>query len=555
MLTSLHIENYALIRQSDIVFPEQGMTAITGETGAGKSIILGALGLLMGQRADCNVLHDKDRKCVVEATFNLAGLNLESFFAEQDLDYDQTLILRREILPSAKSRAFVNDSPVSLPVMKELGSHLLDIHSQHETLTLANSDFQTSLLDSFNGGRAILAQYSVAYAEYLRLKHQLEQLTAADAQARKEQDYMQFQYDELVQANLIDGEQEELEQESNLLANAESIKETLVSVLNLCDGGNGEDSAVARIASSRSQLSKIASCHPDAEQLSQRMDSCLIELRDILSETESFNDQINYSPERQQQVDERLDLIYRLQKKHSVATVADLIAIRDELDTKLQVIANMDTEIHKAMEAVDKAFAKVQQVAEQLTALRQRSAAMLQEQVLPILAQLGMKEARLEVQVIPTSEYKASGCDRVTFLFNANRGGELREMGKVISGGELSRLMLALKSLTAKEALLPTILFDEIDTGISGQVASQMATIIAGMSQSMQVITITHLPQMAAAASCHLKVYKQIEEDATVSHIRRISEEERIHEIAVMLSAEPPTESAQQTARELLGLA
>lgn len=553
MLSSLHIENYALIRQSDIIFSPTGMTSITGETGAGKSILLGALALLMGQRADCGVLHDKEKKCVVEAHFDISTLALDSFFADNDLDYDNTLILRREILPSAKSRAFVNDSPVSLTVMKDLSAHLLDIHSQHETLTLANSDFQTLLLDSFNDGHKVRQEYAVAFAEYQKHKRKLEQLNEANSQARKEQDYMQFLFDELQQANLHNDEQEELEQESNLLANAEGIKEALNSVMQLCDG-NEDVSVIPMLNASRSQLSRIASCHPDAEKLNERLESSLIELKDILADVESFNDSISYSPERQQQVDERLDTIYRLEKKHNVDTVEALMQIRDDLDSKLQTLANMDEEIQQAMEAVDKAYAGMQSIAERLTALRQKSAEMVQQQVLPILADLGMKEARLEARVEPTSDYKSSGCDRVTFLFNANRGGEMREIGKVASGGELSRLMLALKSLTARESLLPTIIFDEIDTGVSGEVSSRMANILALMAQHMQVIAITHLPQMAAAAVSHLKVYKQVEADATVSRIKELDYEERVHEIAVMLSSEPPTESARQTAQELLSL-
>ena len=556
MITHLHIENYALIQHTDIDFGPS-MTAITGETGAGKSILLGALGLLMGQRADSQVLQDKEKKCVVEAFF------------------DDDVILRREILPSAKSRAFVDDSPVTLDQLRATAARLLDIHSQHQTLTLADSAFQRDLLDTLSPsaetGRAPVStettdipttqrrahgpslQYADAFAEYQRLKKHLEELTSADQQARREQDYHQFLFDELNEAHLVEGEQEELEQESSLLANAEGIKEALSTVLSLCDSDSG-DSALSRLSASRQQLSRIASTHPDAQALSERMESSLIELKDILSEVESFNDRIAFSPDRQQQVDERLDLLYRLEKKHSVSTVQELIALRDELDEKLQAVAHLDEEIHAAMEAVDKVFAKVQQEAERLTALRQQAARQLEKEVLPLLSDLGMKEARLVVEVTPTSTYTPHGCDSIRFLFNANRGGELRELGKVASGGELSRLMLALKSLTARQSLLPTIIFDEIDTGVSGDISSRMAAILSGMGQHMQVIAITHLPQMAAVAADHLKVYKQVEADTTVSHIRPLTPDERVQEIAVMLSSDPPTESACQTARELLGI-
>ena len=554
MLLSIHIENYALIRQTDIELAE-GMTAITGETGAGKSILLGALGLLLGQRADCGVLYDKERKCVVEASFSIEGLHLERFFASNDLDYEPSLIIRREILPSAKSRAFVNDTPVSLTVLKELGARLIDIHSQHETLTLAESDFQIGLLDSFNGGRDVRRKYDSAFATYQQHKQHLEQLMAADAQNRKEHDYMQFLFDELQQMNLRDGEQEELEQESQLLAHAEGIKQAVVTALGLCNGNGGEeeDCAVTRLNASKTQLAHIASFHPDAEALYQRFESNLIDLQDILSEMEAFNDHVQFSPERQQTVDERLDAIYRLEKKHNVDSIAQLLQIRDDLDGRLQAIAGMDEEIRHAMEAVDKAFGEVQRIGARLSEIRLKSAHQIEQQVLPGLAALGMKEARLKVQVEPTADYRANGADRVQFLFNANRGGELREMGKVISGGELSRLMLVLKSLTVKEALLPTIIFDEIDTGISGEVSAKMAHIISQMAQGMQVVAITHLPQMAAAARRQFKVYKEVEDNATVSRIRELQPDERVHEIAVMLSADPPTEAALLTAREQLG--
>lgn len=550
MLLSIHIENYALIQYSDISL-SGGMTAITGETGAGKSILLGALGLLLGQRADSGVLHDKEKKCVVEATFDIKALDLQEFFKANDLDYDDTLIIRREILPSAKSRAFVNDSPVSLSILKELGVHLIDIHSQHETLTLAESDFQIGLLESFHGGKEKRRQYREAFSLYQEKKQLLERLTAEDAQNRKEVDYWQFLFDELQQANLAEDEQEELEQESNLLSNAEGIKQTLCNVIGLC-GNDDETAALSRLNSAKGQLSKITGTHADIEALYKRFESSYIELQDILSEMESFNDNVQFSPERQQVVDERLDLIYRLQKKHNVETIAELLSIQNDLDAKLQNVAGMDEEIHRAMESVDKAFAEVQKLGDELTKLRQKSAVQIEKEVLPTLEALGMKDSRLKVEVVPTQDFRANGCDKVQFLFNANKGGELREMGKVISGGELSRLMLALKSLTVKEALLPTIIFDEIDTGISGEVSSKMAHIIAQMAQGMQVVTITHLPQMAGIASRHLKVYKAVEGEQTVSRIRELEMEERVHEIAVMLSADPPTEAALQTAREQL---
>lgn len=554
MLTSLHIENYALIRHTDIHFGEQ-MVAITGETGAGKSIMLGALGLLLGQRADLGVLYDKSKKCIVEAQFEIGGLGLASFFADHDLDYDDTLILRREILPSAKSRAFVNDSPVSLPVLKELGPHIIDIHSQHETLHLADGDFQLSVLDDYHidGASSPRAQYDAAYSLYVEHKHRLEQLTEQEAANRKEQDYLQFLFDELCEAQLKEGEQEQLEQESHMLTHAESIKQGLVDVLNMCNSEGEEGSLLGRLRSAKNQISKMSSYHPEVEGLAQRMDSSLIELDDIFDELEQLADRISFDPERQQQVDDRLDLIYRLEKKHNVDSIDRLLAIQTDLDTRLQHIAHIDEEITLAMEQVDRSFSEVQHFGDELSHYRQKAALEVQQLLQPTFAALGMKEAQLQIEVCPTADYHRSGRDKVDFLFNANRGGEFREIGKVASGGELSRLMLALKSLMAHQSMLPTIIFDEIDSGISGEVSARVSKIMQQMAQSLQVIVITHLPQMAAAATQHLKVYKQVEASATVSMIRQLDRNERIHEIAVMLSSEPPTQAALATAQELMG--
>lgn len=549
MLNSLHIENYALIQQYDVDL-QDGMVVITGETGAGKSILLGALGLLLGQRSDSGVLHDKNKKCIVEATFDVAKQGLQSFFDAHDLDYDDQLILRREILPSAKSRAFVNDSPVSLAVIKELSQQLIDIHSQHQTLTLAEASFQIDLLDTFLGGKEARKAYADAYSVYQEAKRHLERLSTEDAQNRKEQDYMQFLFDELQDADLQSGEQEDLEQESKLMANAESIKETLCRIQDLCEESEG--SAISRLRQSLSLLNGISPFSEELDAFSHRLESNIIDLRDLFSDLERVNDNVNFSAERLQTIDDRLDKIYSLQRKHSVSSIDDLLAIQNELDQKLQNIAGMDEAIRSAMEQVDKSFTIVRKTAEKLTAIRKKSAVWITQEVMPMLASLGMKEARIQIEVTPTEDYHPWGCDKVQFLFNANRGGELRELGKVVSGGELSRLMLALKALMAREAALPTIIFDEIDTGISGEVAAKMAHILQDMAQTMQVISITHLPQMAAAAQQHLMVCKQVKGDATVSVIRELIPEERIKEIAIMLSTNPPTEAALQTARELM---
>ena len=559
MLQTLHIENYALIRESDIHFGS-GFVAITGETGAGKSIMLGALGLLLGQRADTAVLADKERKCVVEAQFDIAGLQLESLFAEADVDYDDRLILRREITPAGKSRAFVNDTPVQLPFLKALGSCIIDIHSQHQTLTLADSSFRLSLLDTLSAKHhSPLTAYRSVYADYSALKRQLEELTATEAQNRRDQDYLQFQYDELAAAALVADEQETLEQESQLLAHAEAVSEGLATAFRAIDDDT-DQSVLARLRQAKTALTHISAYHPDAEALLARLDSSLIELDDINSELQSVADGITYSPERQQQVDDRLALIYRLQKKHGVDSVEALIAIRNDLDSRLQSISTLDSRIHDLMEQVDKSFAKLQIAADALTASRHQAGAELAKNILPTLHDLGMPEARFNVELSPQPTYGPMGHDAVLFLFNANRGGELRDIAKVASGGELSRLMLAVKSMLhsgSQELKQPgnqAIIFDEIDTGVSGDISVAVGRIMCRMAERMQVVAITHLPQIAARASQHLKVYKETAADRTVSRIRELTPQERITEVATMLSSDPPTPAALQTAKELMEL-
>ena len=555
MLKTLHIENYALIRETDIVF-DGGFVVITGETGAGKSILLGALGLLLGQRADTQVLADKAKKCVVEASFDIAGLGLQPLFEEFDADYDDVLILRREILPSAKSRAFVNDSPATLPLLKALGEKIIDIHSQYQTLTLTESSFQTQLLDSF-ADEVLLPKYQDLFRRYAALKRDLEQLTAQDAQNSKEADYNRFLFDELAAARLQTDEQEALEEELHLLEHTETIKEALCAMQTLCDGTDDEGGAIARLTASRAQLARVSACHPDIEHLHERLDSSIIELQDILSEVESLNDKMNFSPERQAEVSERLDLIYRLQKKHGVGTIEALLEIQQRLDQQLQDADSLDDRIREVMEQVDEAFAKMQKAAEKLTASRRKAAKVLEQQLLPTLAQLGMASARIEVDLQPANDYGMLGHDSVRLLFNANKGGIMRPLAEVASGGELSRLMLAVKSAVTQRDLLPTIIFDEIDSGVSGDISVAVGAIMRKMAEHMQVIAISHLPQIAAKANQHLKVAKANEDteegiQRTVSRIRQLTIDERVTEIAVMLSSNPPTEAALQTARELM---
>ena len=547
MLKTLHIENYALIQETDIAF-DDSFTVITGETGAGKSILLGALGLLLGHRADTQVLNDKERKCVVEATFDIAGLSLQPLFEQYDADYDDHLILRREILPSAKSRAFVNDSPANLQFLKELAPHILDIHSQYQTLTLTESLFQTQLVDSFSNP-ALLPNYQTLYRQYVGLKHELERLTAQDAENNKVLDYNRFLFDELVAANLQDGEQQELEEEATLLEHTGTIKEALGALNALCDSDEG---ATARLLAARSELANVARYHSDIDTLHQRLDSCVIELQDILSDAASLDDKLQFSPERQAFVTERLDLIYRLQKKHGVDSIAALLDIQHHLDQQLQEADNLDDRIREVMEQVDAAYAHMQQAADSLTTGRRQAGRQLEKQLLPVLAQLGMASARIVVDIQPASDYGVMGHDSVCLLFNANQGGTLRPLAEVASGGELSRLMLAVKSVVTKRNFLPTIIFDEIDSGVSGDISVAVGAIMRQMAQHMQVIAISHLPQIAAKASQHLKVAKALEGDRTISRIHQLQPDQRVTEIAVMLSSNPPTAAALQTARELM---
>jgi DNA repair protein RecN (Recombination protein N) len=549
MLRQLSIENYALIRSLQITFNE-GFTAITGETGAGKSIILGALGLLAGQRADTQVLSDKNRKCVIEAVFGIETLELKKFFDDNDLDYDDNVLIRREILPTAKTRAFINDTPVSLQQLRDFGTKVLDIHSQNQTLTLLNADFQMRFVDTLAGNEELLKEYSALYGEYVRAKNELSQLRAELQQNRRDKDYNQFLFDELDKAQLAENEQEELEQELNLLNHTETIKQTFGEVLETAD--RQDDAAIARLQSAKSQLSKIVSYYPEVEELYNRLDSSIIELRDIFSEIESLDENLSYSLERQQYVSQRLDTIYNLQSKHSVSTVAELLEIKSQLSDKLLAVTDLDERINKLEKQISETESRLRQMAGVLSERRHKTSQQIESELLPTLAELGMKDAQIVVELTPTENLLSNGTDAVRLLFNANRGGELRDVGKVISGGELSRLMLALKSLIVKTNLLPTIIFDEIDTGVSGTIAVAMANIMQKMSQNTQVVAITHLPQVAGKAKTQFKVYKESDEVSTQTSMRQLTEEQRVEEIATMLSSEKLTASAIETAKQLM---
>ncbi|MBQ9473766.1 MAG: DNA repair protein RecN [Bacteroidales bacterium] len=554
MLTHLSIDNYALIEHADVDFAS-GFVAITGETGAGKSILLGALGLLLGQRAEQSVVREGG-KCIVEALFDIEHLGLESLFEEADVDYSHELILRREVLSNGKSRAFANDTPVSLAFLRQIAPHLVDIHSQHQTLAIAESSFAYSLLDTRCDASA---DYAKAYGTYSALKRRMEELTAADAQARRDADYVEFQWNELNEARLTAGEQDELQRELDLLDHAEQVKAALTTVVQLFSAeGQG---TLPQLSSATTALSRIAAYHPDIEALAERMQSARIELADIGDTIERLADTIDYNPQRRDEVSERLDLIYRLQHKHGVDSVEALIDIREGLQQQMLRAQSLDDEIRAAMEQVDSAFVELQQVASSLSVQRKSAAAWFEKAAKPLLADLGMPYASIALPVSESKEYTAHGHDEVRLLFNANRGGELSDIGKVASGGELSRLMLAIKCLYATQLATGirtgSYIFDEIDSGVSGAVSVRVADMMARMSQSVQVVVITHLPQIAAKASQHFRVYKEQEAQGSataVSRIARLTTEERVHEIAVMLSSDPPTQSAKETAKELMNV-
>ena len=551
MLQHLTIENYALIKSLQIDF-EKGFTVITGETGSGKSIILGALGLLLGQRADVGVLFDKEKKCIVEATFDIKDLGLKAFFEKNDLDYDDTLLLRREIQPSGKSRAFVNDTPAALQIMKDLGSYIIDIHSQHQTLTLKDSDFQLKILDEMCDDNTTLAQYKEKYAEYKSLRKELTLLEDEDKKNKLDLDYYQFLFNELNDEKLQSDEQAELEQEIELLNNVEGIKTNLSAVLEACH--NSDNSLLSQLVVCKNMLNKASVHYAPLAEVASRFDSAIIELKDIVSEVDSIDGELQYSPQRQDEISSRLDTIYRLETKHNVATVAELLEIQNNLDERLQNVMGLDDRIDATRKQLKQAESELQTKANLLTKLRQKSAEVLEKQILPILSDLGMKESKFKVEIETTADFLSSGCNSISFMFNANKGGQLGEIGKTISGGELSRVMLAIKSLITSKTLLPTIIFDEIDTGVSGEISSKVGNIMKQMSATTQVFAITHLPQIAAKSDTHLKVYKQEEDDRTLSKMLVLTDEQKVEEVAKMLSSNTLTDAAIATAKELTKL-
>ncbi len=549
MLTTLTISNYALIDELSVAF-EPGLNSITGETGAGKSILLGALSLILGARADLSVLRDTQRKCVVEGTFKVDRLGLESFFTDNDLDFDTMAVLRREISPAGKSRAFINDTPVNLNQMRELALRLTDIHSQHQNLELSSQLFQLQVVDHVANTRNELTEYSARFTYWRTAVQQLNALRERAAKARGDADYIEFQYHQLNDAQLVPGESVALEEERERLAHAREITETFGSVSEALDGD-----AFPVLQQLREAIGKIDRIVPyikEAADFRNRMESAYLELREIERELTYQSGNITYNPQRLQEVNDRLDLIYSLEQKHQVEGVEALMELCLKYGEQLEEVVGFDDEIHRlekdgalALEALGTAAAKLSD---------QRSAvfASMEARVTSILQQLGMQHAEFRVFHEVLSDFTASGRDAIQFQFSANKNGIPADIAKIASGGELSRVMLAIKTLVSGSRLLPTIIFDEIDAGISGEVALKMGTILKELSGSMQVINITHLPQIAARGDHHYKVYKYENETATITALRKLTSAERIDEIASMVGGDQPTESNRNTAIELL---
>jgi DNA repair protein RecN (Recombination protein N) len=557
MLQKLSINNYALIDNLEIGFGS-GLNILTGETGAGKSIILGALSLILGQRAESRYFFNQQKKCVIEGSFKIGAFHLKHFFEDNDLDYEADTVLRREISADGKSRAFVNDTPVNLTALKALGEKLIDIHSQHATLEINDPEFQLLVVDAVAKHDDLLNEYRTKFRSYKKATNKLDQLISESEQAKADLDYFQFQFDELEKAKLVADEQQPLEQELYTLNNAGEIKRNLLGAFYLMQ--DGETAAIIQLREAGHQLSTLEKFNPKIEELHQRLNSTLIELKDIAAEIETLEQHTITDDARAEEVNTRLSLIYNLQKKHRVSNNAELLALQDDLSAKIQQAVFGDEAIEKLKQQLKTNKDELEKLAEVLSANRKKVIPAIEQQVLSTLSEMGMGNAALKINLTetsghnsPSSVLSANGIDEVKFLFTANKGHALSEMSKVASGGELSRLMLSIKSLIAQNTSLPTIIFDEIDTGVSGEVANKVGQIMEQLAGNLQVITITHLPQIASKGKNHYFVYKDDEGATTYTRIKQLDKQERILEIAKMLSGDKPGESALQNARELLG--
>lgn len=555
MLKKLDIRNFTLIDHLEMaLYP--GFSVITGETGAGKSIVIGAIGLLLGNRADAKQVKRGCDKCIIEATFDLSIYHsdvLKDFFEDNDLDYEpEECLLRREVNANGKSRAFINDTPVTLALMRELGEQLIDVHSQHQNLLLSKEDFQLNVVDIIARDRQQLADYRAAFAEYRSAQRRLDELREQIATSRDNEDFLRFQQKELSEANLASGEQEQLEQEAELMSHAEDVKRALHEA----DYGlSGDDTGIVNLTRSiAAQLRSVADVYPEAQELAERLESCFVELKDISQEIASKVDDVEYDPQRFNLITQRLDTIYTLQQKFHVQTVDELLDRLNGINAQLDNIDNSDEELQELERSVEKLHAVCVEKAVVLTDMRRKSATVVEQELSKLLVPLGIPKVRFKVEVSP-ADLSTNGADKVMFLFSANSSTDMQPVSQVASGGEIARVMLSLKAMISKAIGLPTIIFDEIDTGVSGRVAEQMAHIMRDMGKAnRQVICITHLPQIAAAGSTHYKVAKQETEQGTVSTMTQLSDEQRITEIAQMLSGSDVSQAAVDNAKSLLAL-
>lgn len=549
MLISLSIKNFALIEKLAIDF-SAGFSTITGETGAGKSILLGALGLVLGKRADLSSLKNKEEKCVVEAHLDISAYNLKKFFEDNDLDYEAVTILRREILPSGKSRAFVNDSPVNLPELADLGAYLIDIHSQQQTRELSDDSIQFEIIDAIAGNKQAVSEFQQLLKDFKKDKNELAKFESDLKDARKELDYNAFLLEELQVANLIDGIQETLESEFEQLNNVEFIKEVLGKSIGLSE--DEQHGILTNIKEVKNQFHKIAPISDQYNDLSERLNSLVIEFDDIVSEMNQLSEKLTDDPRQLELLQQKLQTIYDLQRKHQVATVSELLEIQSQLQNKLVSVENIETEITALQLKISQSEAVLNEKAKAISDNRKKAIPVLSEKLLFLLSQLGMPDSRFNIQLVASEQFLSNGKDEISFLFSANKGSDFGLLKKVASGGEMSRIMLAVKAVLAQYSKLPTIIFDEIDTGVSGEIANKMAEIMKNMSREMQVFAITHLPQIAASGDTQFKVFKAVVDGQTQSELKLLSADERILEIAGMLSGSAVSDSAINHAKALL---
>ncbi len=550
MLKSLVIKNYALIDSLEINFYGE-LNILTGETGAGKSILLGAIGLLIGQRADSNILRDKTEKCSAEGIFDIGNYNLQNFFVENELDYDDVTILRREITPQGKSRAFINDTPVSVKVLHDLGLKLIDIHSQHQNLELNEKNYQLQIVDLVAGNGDLLRKYFVDYKSYLTIQEQLNKALLLADQAKKDLDYYQFQFNQLLEAKLRAGEQTELEHLLEKLTHAEEIITAFGQINQTLN--EEERSVLSVLKDNLNNVSKLKDFLPEASQLFERLESVYFELKDIANESFLIAERTENDPEMIEKVNQRLDLIYSLQQKHRVKTITELLEIQADFGDKIQLISSYDLDIERLQKEIETLKRALEEQAGKISKKRHSVAAQIGNKIVEVLQSIGIPNAHLQLKFNKLTQLSSTGFDEVNFMFSANKSQELQEIGKIASGGEMSRVMLAIKTLITDVRSLPTIIFDEIDAGVSGEIAVKMGQILEQMATTVQVLNITHLPQIAAKGKHHFKVYKYDQYDQTFTAMKELTGTERIAEIAQMLGGENYTETTLKAAKELLG--